>query len=102
VISRPFRFLLDLNTEALYSIKEAIGLTTGISFTGEYLAEGVVPCDYRYIISPKKPSSAEGFSNIQYTQVFSGKYGFVPGLSIIDVLLNNGPGTGALLLGSLA
>ena len=28
--------------------------------------------------------------------------GIVPGLSIIDVLLNNGPGTGALLLGSLA
>jgi hypothetical protein len=102
VISKPFRFLLDLNTEALYSVNEAIGLNTGISFTGEYLAEGAVHGDYRYLISPKKPSSAEGFTNIQYTQVFSEKYGFVPGLSIIDVLLNNGPGTGALLLGSLA
>lgn len=102
VINKPFRFLLDLNTEALTSMKEAIGLTTGISFSSEFLAEGSTPGDYRYNISPKKTSAAEGFNDIQYTQVFSEKYGFVPGLSIIDVLLNNGPGTGALLLGSLA
>ena len=102
VINKPFRFLLDLNTEALTSMKEAIGLTTGISFSSEFLAEGSTPGDYRYNISPKKTSAAEGFTDIQYTQVFSEKYGFVPGLSIIDVLLNNGPGTGALLLGSLA
>ena len=102
VINKPFRFLLDLNTEALYSMNEAIGLTTGISFSGEFLAEESVPGDYRYLISTKKPSSATGFADMQYTQVFSEKFGFVPGLSIIDVLLNNGPGTGALLLGSLA
>jgi hypothetical protein len=102
VINKPFRFLLDLNAEALSSMKEAIGLTTGISFSREFLAEGNAPGDYRYLISPKKPSSAAGFTHMQYTQVFSEKFGFVPGLSIIDVLLNNGPGTGALLLGSLA
>jgi hypothetical protein len=39
---------------------------------------------------------------MQYMQVFSERFGYLPGLSIIDVLLNNGPGTGALLLGPLA
>jgi hypothetical protein len=102
VISRPFRFLLDLNAEALVSMTNAIGLTTEISFSEEFMAEGIMAEDFRYTISPKEPSSVKGFTYMSYMQVFSERFGFVPGLSIIDVLLNNGPGTGALLLGSLA
>src|SRR5665647_1752486 len=67
-----------------------------------YLPEGTFTKDYRYLITPKQPSCVEGYKDMPYMQVFAGRFGFVPGLSIIDVLLNNGPGTGALLLGSLA
>jgi hypothetical protein len=102
VISRPFRFLLDLNAEALVSMTNAIGLSTEISFSEEFMEEGILAEDFRYIISPKEPSSVTGFTYMPYMQVFSERFGFVPGLSIIDVLLNNGPGTGSLLLGSLA
>jgi hypothetical protein len=102
VISKPFSFLLDLNAEALSAVTEAIGITTETAFTKEYLPEGTFTEDYRYLISPKKTSPVESYRDMPYIQVFAERFGFVPGLSIIDVLLNNGPGTGALLLGSLA
>jgi len=102
VIRKPFTFLLDLNTEALTAMTDAIGITTETGFTEEFLSEGTLTKDYRYLITPKQPSCVEGYKHMPYMQVFAEKFGFVPGLSIIDLLLNNGPGTGALLLGSLA
>ena len=101
VISRPFTFLLDLNTEALIAVCQAAGLSAEISFSGEFIPAGIHKEDYRYSISPKRPSRVSGYSQIPYTQVFSDKFGFTGRLSIIDMLLNNGPGTGALLQGSL-
>lgn len=44
--------------------------------------------DLRYSITPKKPSSYVGRP---YWQVFREKFGFVPGLSIMDLLFNEGP-----------
>lgn len=102
VISSPFTFLLDLNTEALKAVCEASGLSTGISFSEEFITTGSSKDDYRYSITPKQPSGVREYSQIQYTQVFGEKHGFTGRLSIIDVLLNNGPGTGALLLRSLS
>jgi hypothetical protein len=102
IINRPFNFLLDLNTEALSSVTEVIGLTREIAFTNEYMPEASITGDYRYRISPKRPSAIENYNALPYVQVFSERFGFVPGLSILDVLFNNGPGTGALLLRSLA
>ncbi len=101
VISRPFTFLLDLNTEALIAVCEAMGLCVEISFSGDFIPAGIHKEDFRYSISPKKPSGVSSYSQIPYTQVFSDKFGFTRRLSIIDTLLNNGPGTGALLQGSL-
>ncbi|MFN2313954.1 MAG: WbqC family protein [Bacteroidales bacterium] len=97
VISRPFTFLVDLNTEALIAVCDAAGLSAEISFSGEFIPAGIHKEDYRYSISPKRPSGVGGYSQIPYTQVFSDKFGFTGRLSIIDMLLNNGPGTGALL-----
>jgi hypothetical protein len=101
IISRQCIFLLDLNTEALKAVCEAAGLTPEITFTEKFTPEKIHHDDYRYSISPKRPPSIRGFSHLSYTQVFGEKQGFTPRLSIIDLLLNNGPGTGALLLRSL-
>ena len=72
-----------------------------VGYTDRYEPEGTRENDYRYRITPKKPSEIPGYRDLPYTQVFGEKQGFVPGLSIIDMLLNNGPGTRALLLRSL-
>jgi len=102
VIRKPFTFLIDLNNEALSAMTDSIGITRETAFTEEYLPEGNSKEDYRYLITPKQPTGVDGYKEMPYMQVFAEKFGFVPGLSIIDLLLNNGPGTGALLLGSLA
>ena len=47
--------------------------------------------DYREKIHPKKSFRDPRFKNPEYTQVFSPKYGFIPNLSILDLLFNLGP-----------
>ena len=101
VISRPFTYLLDLNTEALMTVCEALGLDAEINLSEEFAPAGTNNRDYRNSISPKRPVDVRGYSHIPYTQVFGDRYGFTERLSIIDILLNNGPGTGALLQRSL-
>lgn len=102
VIMKPFRFLLDLNTEAIQVVEELAGIKTEMAYTDKFIAEGRLPEDFRYRIAPGKTSGIEDYHPVPYIQVFSDRFGFVPGLSIIDMLFNKGPGTEALLLGSLA
>ncbi len=102
VITGDFRYLLDLNDTALKAVLDAIGINVPVSFTGEFTGEGMAEADYRYTLTPKKSEGAVRNTGAGYTQVFSDRYGFVPGLSIIDLLLNNGPETKALLLRSPA
>lgn len=101
VISRPHTWLLDLNSDALDAICGATGLTVQTGYTGRFEPAGSRENDYRYSITPKKEVQLPGYRDIPYTQVFGERHGFMPGLSIIDMLLNNGPGTRALLLRSL-
>lgn len=101
VISKPHSYLLDLNKDAFDAICGAIGLTVQAGRTERFEPAGSRENDYRYSITPKELSGVQGFTFIPYTQVFSERHGFIPRLSIIDILLNNGPGTRALLLRSL-
>jgi len=45
--------------------------------------------DFRYKLSPKKPSL---FNVREYLQVFNHNTGFVQRLSILDLIFNAGPG----------
>jgi len=44
--------------------------------------------DYRYLVNAKKDFNP---NQPLYTQVFGGKHGFIPNLSILDLLFNEGP-----------
>jgi hypothetical protein len=59
--------------------------------------------DYRQSINPKKRLTEPdtSFEPIPYQQVFREKFGFIPNLSIIDLLFNEGPETKAILLRSI-
>lgn len=49
-------------------------------------------CDYRELIRPKIHYSWDAaFQPVEYYQVFSQRHGFLPNLSIVDLLFNMGP-----------
>jgi len=81
--------LLDFNTRLLQIIIDMIGLKTKVSFTDDFIKEQEGVVDYRWKISPKKTFT--DFTTKVYYQSFSEKYGFIPQLSIIDLLFNLGP-----------
>ena len=47
--------------------------------------------DYRYAIQPKHPAPDDDFTPRPYYQVYREKHGFLPNLSILDLLMNMGP-----------
>lgn len=80
-------FLLDLNEELLNKCLEFVKIGRSILRTSVFQPDIGLPQDYRYRISPGKDSYSTARS---YIQVF-GDNGFVPDLSILDLIFNMGP-----------
>lgn len=90
--SRP-ETLWELNIEIIRFFLRKTGIEARIIPTAEFAPKGSQERDYREIIHPKRPNSILEELGIKkpYFQVFSGKYGFVHDLSIMDLLFNEGP-----------
>ncbi len=85
---KRFDFLHDFNEELRQLICRLIGIETAVSYTQEYT--GNYSPDYhdlREAIHPKKEAIE---ATPRYYQVFAEKNGFIPNLSIIDLLFNMG------------
>ncbi len=80
--------LWELNRELTAFFCRKVGLESDFSLTGEYRPFWEDCEDLRDVIHPKKASAYEPK---KYYQVFSERFGFVPGLSIMDLLFNEGP-----------
>jgi hypothetical protein len=89
--TKKYKYLLDYNTELLQMILDTLEISTNIEFTNSFLNNVSDIDDFRELIHPKKMSIDQNFKVIEYTQVFKDKYGFLPNLSIIDLLFNEGP-----------
>ena len=85
---RQFDFLLDLNTELTEVIFNILRIEKKITCTEKFLEIHDSIEDYRWV-KKKEVTSIKAFP--PYTQVFSPKYGFIPDLSIIDLIFNLGP-----------
>ena len=89
--SKPEK-LLDLNTRLLEFFLDKIGIKAEIRMTENY-SQNTDCEDLREVIHPKRPDNIlEKLElNKPYFQVFAEKHGFIPNLSIMDLLFNEGP-----------
>jgi hypothetical protein len=86
------RFLFDLNAELTEMVLNLLGIHVKPGCTSCYEREVKEQADYRESIHPKKRLSRPDphFMALPYPQVFESKYGFIPNLSVIDLLFNEG------------
>jgi hypothetical protein len=82
-----YRFLIDLNNNMLAILCNVAGIKTEILYSARYVEPKPLLTDMRNAFSPKKQSS---LVYKEYKQVFDEKHGFMPNLSIIDLLFNEG------------
>ena len=109
--------MLDFNTQILRFFLRKTGIPADIRFTSEWEAtsadknastkqgspaaldahsvtiDGHKVTDLREAIHPKRPNTILKDLGLErpYWQVFSPKHGFIPGLSIMDLLFSEGP-----------
>ena len=86
---QKYHFLFDLNEQLRLTICELLDIHPDINYTTEYIPD--VPNDFRTKIRPRQPDADNLFSPQSYYQVFKEKHGFLPNLSIVDLLFNMGP-----------
>ena len=104
---RRWDYLFDFNEAIIEKMCELLDILPNIHYTDQYLPsldrerlrvgasagmgleEGLLDC--RNTITPKHPVPDPGFTPQRYYQVYEAKHGFLPNLSILDLLFNMGP-----------
>ncbi|MCM1078694.1 MAG: WbqC family protein [Bacteroidales bacterium] len=90
-------YLLDYNMASAELMCRLLDLDITFGFTEEFIPSDKLAeaQDYRYLISPKTPVPHNLLPAIcspqPYYQVYRERHGFLPGLSILDLLFNEGP-----------
>lgn len=93
--SRPGT-LFELDLEIIRFFLRKTGVAANIYLTDEYVPVGETSPygrDFRGLLHPKRPDTVLKDLGLEkpYFQVFARKYGFIPNLSIMDLLFNEGP-----------
>ena len=91
---RPFyeqrwTYLLDFNEAIRARMCELVDITPEVTLSKVFNAKA--NDDFREAINPKHPAPDPDFIPKPYYQVYQQKYGFLPNLSILDLLMNMGP-----------
>ena len=86
--------LWDWNLSLARFLLEKTGVACHLVPTSSFVAPAAAgPDDYRTVIHPKRPDSVLASLGLErpYFQVFADRFGFIPGLSTLDLLFNEGP-----------
>ena len=97
IILNKYELLTELNSETLKWALGIAGICGNINQTESFVKPKSGPSDWRYTLTPKRSEYLKRFSFRTYAQAFSEKYGFIPGLSILDLIFNMGPDSGMII-----
>lgn len=86
---KKYEFLFDFNTDLTSMLLRLLKIRKALTFTTSYQDNDAGIHDFRNRIHPKQTYQAKEFK--PYFQVFEPKHGFLPNLSIVDLLFNQGP-----------
>lgn len=92
-------FLFDFNLELILLLLNLLKIDKKIQLTGDYSASYNMTFDCRNEIHPKKSALPDYRFRVTqpYYQVFETKFNFVPNLSILDLLFNEGASACSIL-----
>lgn len=87
------KFLFDFNLKAIALLCDLLDIEKLPELTTDFEKVEGNALNFREAFSPKKHRAAPDpqFNPQPYTQVFEEKQGFIPNLSILDLLFNEGP-----------
>ncbi|MDB9723730.1 WbqC family protein [Polaribacter sp.] len=89
IFDKKYKYLQDVNIDTFLFVSDALQLNLDFKSTNSYASVSKEE-DYRSLVVAK--SLAEKSSK-QYIQMFDEKHGFIPDLSILDLLFMEGPNT---------
>lgn len=84
-----FESLLGLNVALTNHFLGLLGIEKNLTLSNDYIKFPETLTDFRATLSPKRDFQLEDVP--EYTQVFELKHGFIPNLSVIDLIFNLGP-----------
>lgn len=96
LFEKPFEFLLDWNLACFEWVNSKLGINMPLTFTESYQKDVPGITDARDTILPNVIRDDAP----RYTQVFQERTGFIPGLSILDLLFCEGKQAMAVVNGS--
>lgn len=91
------KYLFEFNLKIHETICDLLEIENNLFLTEDFEKIPSEVINLRETISPKNKQLNQQFQTEKYTQVFTGKFGFVPNLSILDLLFNEGPNSYTVL-----
>jgi len=86
---QKFEFLFDYNLQLFEWVLKKLKKSVDLTFTQEYIKDPELQADFRDKLNFKNPEIL--FPPKPYFQVFEDRNGFIPNLSIVDLLFSQGP-----------
>ncbi|CAM1335078.1 WbqC family protein [Tenacibaculum aestuariivivum] len=87
IFYKKYRYLQDVNIDTHLFVTDALQITNVFTKATNYEVTPIIT-DYRNLAIAKKGIEIE---TDRYIQMFDDKYGFIPNLSIIDLIFMEGP-----------
>ncbi|MGY4386245.1 hypothetical protein ACVWYN_003296 [Pedobacter sp. UYP24] len=87
--TRSYTFLIDLNLDILQWLLKQLKKPNEFKFSEEYFRDPSPMADLRSTMTVRKRADVQNVK--PYFQVFDDRHGFIPNLSMVDLLFNQGP-----------